>query len=64
MSSAGYAAGLAGLMAGEVDVLVESFAGEPELHHPVRGRIKGARALAAFVTEANAYDDSDPPLDP
>jgi len=38
-------------MAGELDALVESFAGEPELHHPVRGRIKGARAFEAFVTE-------------
>jgi hypothetical protein len=45
----------AGLMAGEIDALIDSFAGEPELHHPVRGRIKGARALAAFVTEANAW---------
>jgi SnoaL-like domain len=45
----------AGLMAGEIDALVDSFAGEPELHHPVRGRIKGARALAAFVTEVNAW---------
>ena len=27
----------AGLMAGETDALVRSFAGEPELHHPVRG---------------------------
>jgi hypothetical protein len=29
-----------GLLAGEVDALVESFAGVPEVHHPVRGRIK------------------------
>ena len=38
-------------MAGELDALVESFAGEPELHHPVRGRIRGTRAFEAFVTE-------------
>ena len=44
-----------GLMAGELDPLVKSFAGEPELHHPVRGRIKGARAFEAFVTETNAW---------
>lgn len=44
-----------GLMAGEFDALVESFAGEPELHHPVRGRIKGARAFEAFVIELNAW---------
>ena len=30
-----------GLLAGEPDALVESFAGEPELHDPVRGRVKG-----------------------
>ena len=27
-----------GVMSGETDALVRSFAGEPELHHPVRGR--------------------------
>ncbi|MFL5840474.1 MAG: nuclear transport factor 2 family protein [Thermoleophilaceae bacterium] len=43
-----------GLMAGEPDALVESFAGEPELHDPARGRVKGARALKAFVTDMNA----------
>ena len=31
-----------GLMAGEPDALLESFAGEPELHHPTRGA-SGAR---------------------
>ena len=45
----------AGLMAGEPAALVESFAGEPELHHPVRGRIRGARAFEAFVAETNAW---------
>jgi SnoaL-like domain len=44
-----------GLMAGEFDALVGSFAGEPELHHPVRGRIRGARAFEAFVIETNAW---------
>jgi hypothetical protein len=44
-----------GLVAGELGALVESFAGEPELHHPVRGRIKGARAFEAFVVETNAW---------
>ena len=34
-----------GLLAGEFDALVGSFAGEPELHHPVRGRIRGKRAF-------------------
>lgn len=45
----------AGLKTGETDALIRSFAGEPELHHPVRGRIKGARAFAGFVAEINAW---------
>ena len=44
-----------GLMAGEPDALVESFAGEPQLHQPVRGRIKGVRAFRAFVAETNEW---------
>jgi hypothetical protein len=45
----------AGLLAGELDALVESFAGEPELHHPVRGRVKGTRAFTAHVAEMLAW---------
>jgi hypothetical protein len=44
-----------GLMAGEPDALVESFAGEPELYDPVRGRIKGTKAFRAFVDEQIAW---------
>jgi hypothetical protein len=44
-----------GLLAGELDALVASFADEPELHDPVRGRIRGVRAFEAFVTETNAW---------
>src|SRR4051794_19653150 len=44
-----------GLLAGDPDPLVESFAGEPEVHDPVRGRIKGERAFRAYVTEASAW---------
>jgi hypothetical protein len=44
-----------GLFAGELDALVESFAGEPELHHPVRGRVKGTRAFTAHVAEMLAW---------
>ena len=44
-----------GLVAGELDALVGSFAGEPELHHPVRGRIRGARSFEAFVNEMNTW---------
>jgi hypothetical protein len=29
-----------GLITGETDALIASFAGEPELHHPVHGRIR------------------------
>lgn len=45
----------AGLQTGDTDALIGSFAGEPELHHPVRGRVKGARAFAGFVAETNAW---------
>jgi hypothetical protein len=44
-----------GLMTGELDALVGSFAGVPELHHPVRGRIRGARAFEAYMVETNAW---------
>ena len=44
-----------GLLAGELAPLVKSFAGEPELHHPVRGRIRGTRAFEAFVGEERAW---------
>ena len=44
----------AGFMAGETDALIGSFAGEPELHHPVRGG-SGARAFERFVVETNAW---------
>jgi len=43
-----------GLMAGELEPLIGSFAREPELHHPVRGRIKGARAFEAYFDEMQA----------
>jgi len=44
-----------GLMTGDTDALIDSFVDEPELHHPVRGRIKGARAFAAFAGETKAW---------
>ncbi len=44
-----------GLMAGEPDALVESFAGEPLLYDPVRGRVKGVRAFRAFITEMKEW---------
>jgi SnoaL-like protein len=44
-----------GFIAGEFDAMVESFAGEPEVHHPVRGRIRGTRAFVTLVNETNAW---------
>lgn len=44
-----------GLFAGEPDALVKSFAGEPELHDPIRGRVKGPRAFEEFVTETSSW---------
>jgi hypothetical protein len=39
----------AGFLTGETDALIQSFAGEPEVHYPVRGRVKGERAFAAYA---------------
>jgi SnoaL-like domain len=44
-----------GLMTGETKALIESFAGEPEVHHPVRGRIKGAAAFERFAIETTTW---------
>jgi hypothetical protein len=44
-----------GIMSGETDALVGSFAGEPELHHPVRGRVRGRRGFERFVTDTYAW---------
>ena len=38
-----------GLMAGELGALLGSFAGEPEIHYPVRGRVRGVRAFEDYV---------------
>jgi SnoaL-like protein len=40
-----------GMMAGETDALIASFAGEPEVHHPIRGRVKGERAFRDYVDD-------------
>lgn len=44
-----------GITSGETDALVGSFAGEPELHHPVQGRVRGRRAFERFVAEISAW---------
>jgi len=47
----------AGLMTGEIDALVGSFAGEPELHHPIQGRVRGRRAFGRYVSRTIAWLD-------
>jgi hypothetical protein len=42
-------------MSGETDALIGSFADEPEIHHPVRGRIRGRRAFRQYVAETNQW---------
>jgi hypothetical protein len=44
-----------GLLSGEIDAMVGSFAGEPELHHPVRGRIRGVAAFEEYVSDTNVW---------
>jgi SnoaL-like protein len=44
-----------GVLTGEVDALVGSFAGEPELYHPVRGRVRGRRAFEAYAADTKAW---------
>ena len=44
-----------GLLTGDTEALIGSFAGEPELYHPVRGRVKGAAAFADFVAAQRAW---------
>jgi SnoaL-like domain len=44
-----------GILTGEVDALIGSFAGEPELYHPVSGRIRGRREFEAYVRDTQAW---------
>lgn len=44
-----------GVMTGETRALVESFAGDPEVHYPVRGRIKGVAAFERFIAETTRW---------
>jgi SnoaL-like domain len=44
-----------GVLSGEHEALVKSFAGEPVLHDPLLGRVKGVRAFEAFVTNLSAW---------
>jgi hypothetical protein len=45
----------AGLMSGEHEALIGSFAGEPILHDPRRGRVIGVPAFEAYVSELGAW---------
>jgi hypothetical protein len=45
----------AGLLTGEIDALVGSFAGEPEIHLPLRGRVKGEAAFRRWVRETSEW---------
>jgi hypothetical protein len=38
-----------GLMTGDLGALLGSFGGEPEIHYPVRGRVRGVRAFESYV---------------
>jgi hypothetical protein len=44
-----------GILTGELDALIGSFAGEPELYHPVRGRIRGRRAFESYVADTRTW---------
>lgn len=44
-----------GVLSGETDALVGSFAGEPELHHPIRGRVRGRRAFERLIADTRAW---------
>lgn len=44
-----------GFLTGEIDALIQSFAGEPEVHYPVRGRVRGAPAFAAYAAATKAW---------
>jgi hypothetical protein len=44
-----------GLMSGEYAALIRSFAGEPVLHDPRRGRVIGVQAFEAYVRELGSW---------
>jgi len=44
-----------GLMTGEHEALIRSFAGEPVLHDPQRGRVIGVRAFEAYIGELRSW---------
>jgi SnoaL-like domain len=48
----------AGLLAGEMDALIGSFSGAPELYLPVQGRVRGRRAFEQYVSEMTEWFQS------
>jgi SnoaL-like domain len=44
-----------GLMAGEHEALIRSFAGEPVLHDPLHGRVLGAGPFDAYIADLSAW---------
>jgi hypothetical protein len=44
-----------GLLSGELDAMVNSFAVTPEVHDPIRGRVRGTQAFAAFASETSSW---------
>jgi hypothetical protein len=44
-----------GLVAGEVEALIDSFAGEPKIHHPLRGEVRGETAFREFVADTERW---------
>jgi SnoaL-like domain len=44
-----------GLLAGEIEALLGSFAGEPRLRHPLRGDIEGEQEFREFVTDTEQW---------
>lgn len=45
----------AGVLTGEMDALIGSFSDEPEIHHPVRGRIRGVDAFTRYARETKEW---------
>jgi hypothetical protein len=46
---------LDGFLTGEPEALIGSFAGEPVVHDPIRGRIRGEAAFRAFFTQMHGW---------
>jgi hypothetical protein len=42
-------------MSGEHEALIRSFAGKPVLHDPQRGRVIGAQAFEAYISELRSW---------